>query len=56
MISNFFYSQNWEIVDKFFRNPYLVDLEEFVGGGAGHDWVSKAGRAEQNTYLISNDF
>lgn len=46
MISNFFYSPHWSYVDRIFRDSYLVDLEEYVGGGAGHDWLSKAGKAE----------
>ena len=27
-------------------DTYLKDLEVFVGGGVGHDWLSKATRAE----------
>jgi hypothetical protein len=28
-------------------DTYLKDLEEFVGGGPAHDWLSKAARADQ---------
>lgn len=47
MISGLLYSPNWTYVDKILRDPALVDLEYFVGGGPGHDWLSKAVRVEQ---------
>lgn len=43
MINSIFYSPSWAYVDRFLKDPYLVDLEEFVAGGQGHDWLSKAG-------------
>lgn len=46
MISGFLYSPHWTYVDKLLRDPLLVDLEFFVGGGPGHDWLSKNVRVD----------
>ena len=47
MLSGLLYSPNWTFVDKILRDPQLVDLEYFVGGGPGHDWLAKTVRVEQ---------
>ncbi|CAD8050893.1 unnamed protein product [Paramecium primaurelia] len=51
MLSGLLYSPNWTFVDKILRDPQLVDLEYFVGGGPGHDWLAKSVRVEQQKYL-----
>ncbi|CAK73322.1 unnamed protein product (macronuclear) [Paramecium tetraurelia] len=51
MLSGLLYSPNWTFVDKILRDPQLVDLEYFVGGGPGHDWLAKTVRVDQQKYL-----
>lgn len=46
MLSALLYSDKWTYVDKLLRDPALVDLEYFVGGGPGHDWLSKVVRLD----------
>lgn len=48
MINNSFMEPFWKWLDYYLHDPYLRDMEEFVGGGKGNDWVSKAAKADAN--------